>query len=796
MIGRNVSHYRVIEKLGGGGMGVVYRAEDTSLGRFVALKFLPEPVSKDHHALERFQWEAKAASALNHPNICTIYEVNQHEGQHFIAMELLEGRTLKQEIEAKPLDTDRTLDLAIQISNALGAAHVKGIIHRDIKPANIFVTQSGHVKILDFGLAKLLSQRHPSPQAADLPGSPTETAVEHLTAPGTAVGTVAYMSPEQTLGKELDARTDLFSLGIVLYEVATGVLPFRGDTPTALVDEILHKTPTAPVRLNPDLPEGLERIIEKLLEKDCRMRYQSATELLADLRRLEAAKSGSTIPAPGVRPRQIVWVLAAVLVAMLGLAGYFVWQRYSPQAVRPQGKIMLAVLPFDNLSGDPEQDYFSDGLTEEMISRLGNLQPEKLGVIARTSSMRLKGTKKPLDQIARELGVNYLIEGSVRRAADRVRITAQLIQVSDQTHLWADNYEKSVADVFAVQSEVADKVAASLALKLLPERRGASARPPTVNAEAYQLYLQGQYHWHRASQESIPKAIQFFQQAIDRDPTYALAYTGLANSNAFWGVNNYGPPMEAFPRAKAAAMKALELDDTLAEAYVSLAGIQIFYDWDWPGCRKNVERSLELNPNSSLAHVVYAYYLDLMGLHDRSLFEIKRAQELDPLALVTRADIGIRHYFARRYDQAIDVYRSVSELDPDPKFLAYWMWMVYEQKGEYDKALAEFSKLLPASLGADGAVKFQGNLGREGYRTVMQGQLTAVQKLSARGILSRVDIAAIYTFLGEKDQAFHWLEIAYQERQSRLPFVRIDPRFDPLRGDPRFQSLLQRMNLS
>jgi len=794
MIGRTVSHYRIIEKLGGGGMGVVYKAEDTSLGRFVALKFLAGPVSRDRHALERLQREARAASALNHPNICTIYEVSQHEGQHFIAMELLEGKTLKQEIEAKPLDMDRIVDVATQISHGLEAAHAKGIIHRDIKPANIFVTQPGHAKILDFGLAKLLPQRHPSPQAADLPALPTETAVESLTAPGAAVGTVAYMSPEQALGKELDARTDLFSLGIVLYELATGVIPFRGDTSTALVDEILHKIPTAPVRLNPDLPEGLERIIEKLLEKDCRMRYQSATELLADLRRLESAKPASTIPVPGGIRRRNVWVLAVLLVAMLGLAVYFIWRRYSHQAMRLQGKIMLAVLPFDNLSGDAEQEYFSDGLTEEMISRLGNLQPERLGVIARTSSMRFKGTKKPLDQIARELGVDYLIEGSVRRAADRVRISAQLIQVSDQTHLWADNYEKSLADVFAVQSEVADRVADSLALKLLPERRAAARRPPTVNAEAYQFYLQGQYHWNRANQENITKAIQFFQQAIDKDSSYALAYTGLSKCNSFWGAN-YGPPREAFPRAKAAAMKALELDDTLAEAYVSLAAIQLLYDWDLPACRKSVERGLELNPNSSDVHVIHAYYLDLMGQHDGSLAEIKRAQELDPLSLVLTVDVGIRHYFARRYDQAIDLYTSALAFDPDTVFVYYWLWMAHEQKGDYDKALAEFRKLLPASFMADGAVKSQGSLGREGYRAVMQDQLPRIQKLSVGGLPSRMDVAAICTFIGEKDQAFQWLEIAYQERQSRLPCIRIDPRFDPLRSDPRFQSLLRRMNL-
>jgi eukaryotic-like serine/threonine-protein kinase len=794
MIGKTVSHYRIIEKLGQGGMGEVFLADDTSLHRKVALKFLPPEMQRDVNTRKRFIREARSVAALDHPYICHINEVAESDGQDIIVMEYVEGRSLKDRLEHGPLPPEEALPIAIEVAEALEAAHGKGIIHRDIKPANIMLTQTGHVKVMDFGLAKQL-----------VPSEGMESAAETITAltsDGSTVGTVAYMSPEQALGQELDARTDLFSFGVVLYEMATGVLPFRGTTPAATFNAILNSAPTAPVRINPDLPNDLERIINKALEKDRKLRCQSAAEMRADLQRLKrdsdsgksavtAAEAGHAVPRD--RSKLIVWASIAGLAVVLGVIGYFLWERSSPRATPPQRKIMLAVLPFDNLSGDSDQEYFSDGLTEEMISRLGNLQPERLGVIARTSSMRYKGAKKGLNEIAHELGVDYLIEGSVRRDEDRVRITVDLIQVSDQTHLWADNYEKPMADVFAVQIEVADKVAASLTLKLLPERWASSSRPPTVNAEAYQLYLQGQYQWYRASKESIPKAIRFFQQAIDKDPAYALAYTGLANCNTFWGVN-YVPPMEAFPRAKDAAMKALELDDTLGEAYVSLAAIQLFYDWDWPGCRKNAERGLELNPNSTNAHVVYAYYLDLMEQHDGSLAEIKRAQELDPLTPVIKVDIGIRYYFAHRYNQAIDLYKSVSDLDPDPSFVSYWLWMVYEQTGEYDKALAEFRKLLPASFIADGAVKFQGNLGREGYRAVMQGQLIRIQKSSAHGILSTMDIAAICAFLGEKDQAFQWLGIAYQERQSRLPCIRIDPRFDLLRGDPRFQALLRKMN--
>ncbi len=782
MIGQTVSHYRILEKLGGGGMGVVYEAEDTKLGRRVALKFLPEDLSSDRQAIERFRREARAASALNHPHICTIYDIDEHEGRQFIVMELLGGQTLKHRIGDRPLASEEVAKLGVQMAEALAAAHAKGIVHRDIKPANVFVSEEGQAKLLDFGLAKLV--RPPSEATASV--SLTET--------GITPGTLPYMAPEQLRGEKVDARADIYALGTVLYEMVTGQRPFREELATRLADDILHKPPAPPTRLNPDMPARLEEIVLKCLEKAPENRYQSAKELLVDLRRL-CTPPTAAVGRPAARLSRRAVLVAAVVVAVLLSAGYLVRERFWPQAKPPVGKIMLAVLPFENLSGDPEQEYFSDGLTEEMIAQLGRLQPERLGVIARTSAMQYKNTTKRVDQIGRELNVAYLLEGSVRRAAGRVRITAQLIQVSDQTHLWAENYERDVADVFAVQSEVAGRIADSLAVELLPAQQAqlASARP--VNPQAYEAYLKGRYYSNKLTEEGGYKAIEHFSQAIGIDPSYAPAYAGLAD--AYYGLSSlYLPPREAMPKVRTAALKTLELDDTLPEAHVSLAFVKAYWEWDWPGGDKEFRRALELNPNHAPAHEWYGFYLASLGRSEEGIAELKRAQALDPLSFGIQFYLGKSYYFAGQYDRALEQAQKAIEVDPNHDWPYDLQAEVYEQRGDFSRALAAFQKARqlaedPWTIGELGnAYAVAGNR-REALKA-----LDDLKQLSKRRYVDTTLMAMICAGLDEKDQAFAWLQQALDARNEGLLLAIRDPRFDRLRNDPRYQDLLRRMNLA
>ncbi|MCI0402423.1 MAG: protein kinase [Acidobacteria bacterium] len=795
MIGETVGHYRILEKLGGGGMGVVYKAEDTRLARPVALKFLPDEVSQNEEAVKRFQREARAASALNHPNICTIHDLGEHEGRQFIVMELLEGQTLKHRIGGRPLEAGQVAQWGSQIADALDAAHSRGIIHRDIKPANVFTTERGQAKVLDFGLAKAL---RPVDEA---------TATESLTRAGATPGTLPYMAPEQLRGRPVDARTDIYALGCVLYEMATGLRPFRAELGPELSSDILNKVPVPLGRLNPDLPAELERIVLKCLEKDPENRYQSAKELMVDLRRLATSSTSSTSSAQRLPPLGSApspsrrWVLGLALVTVPGLLVYLFFSNVGGLRERllgaPPPQIdSIAVLPLENLSADPEEEYFVDGMTEELISQLAQISALK--VISRTSVMQYKKARKPLPEIARELDVDAVVEGSVRRAGNRVRITAQLVHAPSDRHLWAKSYERDLSDVLTLQAEVAREIAHEVNVALTPQEqaRFAAARP--TNPEAHELYLKGRYYWNRRTEDGLRKSLAYFQEAIEKDPGYALAYVGVADSYAMLGsdiVSSALPPHEARPLGKAAALKALELDPNLGEAHASLAAAYQYYDWDWAAAEREFRRAIELNPNYASAHQWYANHLVMFGRHSESLAEARRARELDPLSLIINVTFGWRFYFARRYDDAIEVHRKTVELDPDFILARVSLGRAYKQKGMYEAAIAEFRRAL--ALSADN-LDARAGLGQayalSGNKLGAKNVLAQFEQMSKKRYVPAYYVAEVYVALGEKEAAFRWLEKAYEERSDWLVFIKVEPRLDPLRGDPRFADLVRRMN--
>ena len=741
MIGQTISHYRVLSKLGQGGMGVVYKAEDLTLQRTVALKFLPRELTASETDRSRLVQEARAAAGLLHPNICPVYEIGESEGMTFIAMGYLEGRSLRERLEEGPLAMDEALRVTKEIGEGLSAAHAKGIVHRDVKPGNVMVTPEGRAVLMDFGLAKM-------------------TGSTKFTRTGATVGTVSYMSPEQARGEHVDQRTDIWSLGTVLYEMTTGRLPFTGAYEHAVVYRILNEEPEPITSLRADVPIELERIVMKALQKDRNHRYERVEDMVTDL---------------GL------------------LTKHLLSEQSNVQPTRRVDKYRIAVLPFTNISPDPQDEYFADGMTEELISTLSRIRG--LRVIARTSVMKYKGASKTVSDIGRELKVGALIEGSVRKAADKLRISAQLVDVQTEEHIWSQDYDRELENVFDIQRDVAQQVAAALKVELMAAGEQEIDKRPAQNVEAYTLYLKGRYFWNKFSEEGLQSSIAYFERAIEKDPTYAPAYAGLAASYVALGVN-YLPPLEVFPKAKTALQRALGIDARLADTHAALGAVKIFFDWEWLTAERELKCAIEINPNDASTHECYAYCLEVMGRPKEALAEIRLAQELDPLSLVISCDVGIRYYFARQYDQAIDQYLETLEMDPNFPVAHIWLAKAYEQKGMYEKALAEYQEEVTILSGDETRAAALGRAySVSGLRGVLQQQLEELEEISKQRYVSPLNIASIYTRLGEEDQAFEWLEKAYEQRFGLLAWLKLDPSLDSLRSDPKFDALLKKIGL-
>jgi len=820
VLDQTISHYRIVRKLGAGSMGEVYEAEDGRLGRRVAIKFLPEALTTDGLARERFQREARTASALNHANICTLYDIGEDQGRPFIVMELLQGETLKRLIEGGPLPIGHVLDYGAQIARALEAAHAAGIVHRDLKPGNIFITDRGQAKILDFGLAKPAGEGKAdsnsgkgSSQSSD--ENPTQSIdPNHLTSAGTLMGTVAYMSPEQARGDELDARTDLFSFGTVLYEMATGRRPFTGKTSALVFHAILAQTPKPPSEVNAGLPTELDRIVIRELEKDPAKRYQHASDIMADLNRLRRnLESGLVppvtvrdLPSSGVRWRPsgpARWVVAGagliILLSVLVVLDVGGWRGRLAGSGAPGPIRSLAVLPFENLSADPAQEYLVDGMTDEVITDLARLGG--LTVISRTSVMTYKGAKKRLPEIGRELHVDAVIEGSVLKAGDRLRITAQLIAVPADKHLWAQSYERNSADILAMQDDVAADIIRNVQSRLQPQTKpgveAALLSRRTENTEAYDAYLEGRYFWNQRTEAGFHKASEFFNQAVEKDPNYAVAYAGLADSYLLLGEYGFVSARDAYGKAREAAARALELDETLAEAHSTLAVVKGDYDWDWAGAESEFRRALELNPGYATAHQWHGELLSDLGRYPEATAEIKRAQQLDPLSPIINVIAGDILMRAGQNDLAYDQLRRTLDLDPNFAPAHLRLGYVYLRKKAFADAAAEFQKALTLTPTSPKNMSALGNAyAREGKTAEARKLLGELQQRSKQRYVSWCHIANIYAGLGENDLAFASLEKAYAERDPILVVdLKSNPLFDPLRPDPRFSMLLRRVGL-
>ena len=825
-IGRQLGQYRILGMIGRGGMGDVYLAQDSKLRRRVALKLLPTRVTSNAHHLKRFRQEAYAASALSHPNILTVYDIGEQDGLHFIATEYIEGETLRELMKRGKVKLEQALEIVTQVAAALSAAHAAGIIHRDIKPENLMLRPDGYVKVLDFGLAKLTEPPTPQTSASSLQMVDTD--------PAMLMGTVHYMSPEQARGQTLDARTDIFSLGIVMYELLTNCVPFAGESGADVIVALLEKEPPPLVSYLPDVPSELQRIVSKTLRRPREERYQTMQRLLDDLKTLkeeiqlratldslEPGKAGANSGglAVGVSTTgathaegtdgaaslttsntyQVVSeikrskkapLLAMLLVVIAALSvGYYLLSKNSVSALDS-----IAVLPFANQNHDPETEYRSDGLTESIINDLAQLPA--LRVIARSSAFRYKGKETDPLVAGKELGVRAVLTGRLLQRGDGLTISVELTDVRENKQLWGQQYEQKAVDLLVMQRNIVKDISANLRLKLSGAEQNRVNKHYTENSAAYQLYLKGRFYWNERTAEALKKSIDYFNQAIELDPGDALSWAGLADT--FVLIPNYsaGAPQEFYPKAKAAARRALELDETLAEAHTSLAQALFAYDWNFAESNREFQRALELNPNYATARHWYANSVLLaMGRFDEAIAEGKRARELDPLSLIINADLGADYFYAGRFDDAIEQLRKTIEMDQNFYTARYFLGMAYAMKGAFPEAIAEYKR---AQLLSDDpfVLAYLGHAeAASGERSEALKTLAELEAIAKRRYVPAYSFAILYAAIGDKDQAFKWLERLYQDRAFDIAYLQVDPFFDTLRNDSRFTDLVKRVGL-
>ena len=784
-VGSRLGPYEILSPLGAGGMGEVYRARDTRLDRSVAIKVLPDRLAQDSTALARFEQEARAVAALSHPNILAIHDFGNDGGVVYAVAELLEGATLRERLAAGALPPRKAVEYAAQAAQGLAAAHERGIVHRDLKPENVFVTNDGRVKLLDFGLARLA--------ATESAGRETEapTAVV-ATEPGVVMGTVGYMSPEQVRGQPADHRSDIFALGAVLYEMLSGKRAFRGASAADTMSAVLNAEPELAPSFSTAEP-ALAQIVRRCLEKSPGERFQSARDLAFALASLATTTRSRVAPRLPIRTRRIA-VMAAASLAVL-LAAFVLLPR-----VRGRQPIdSLAVLPFANTSADPESEYLSDGITETLINKLSRLTDVR--VISRASVFRYKGKDADPTTIARELGVRAVVTGRVTQRGDGLSMAVELVDARDKRQLWGERYDRKLADVLTVQEEIAKEISDILRVRLTGEEQARLAKNATANPEAYQAYLKGYHHARKVTIDDLEKGMGYFRQALELDPNYAPAHAGIAYTYIMWLADWYMPAREAFRQGKEAALKAIELDPSLSDGHTYLAMARFLYDYDWPGAEQEFARAIALNPADPNAHQWYAVYLGARGRFDEGGREIRRALELDPLSIETNFLGSWRFYFSRRFDEALQQIQRTLELDPTYFYGYMFLGMCQEQKGQFRDAAAAFERArkLTAEAG-ETPPEILADLVRShvqgGDRAAAEKVRDELDALTSRRYVSRHDLALVSLALGDRPAALDWLEKAYEDRNWYMPWIHLDPRFDPIRSEPRFVELVRRMGLT